>query len=62
MPPETQSRDTRPAGAPAYYLGRPVRWRITATRVWRGPVPGSPEPGKPAPSDGDLFPLLWKEA
>ena len=30
MPPTTQSRRSRPPGAPLYYLGRPSDWWITA--------------------------------
>lgn len=30
MPAITQSPQTRPHSAPAYYLGRPASWRITA--------------------------------
>jgi hypothetical protein len=32
MPADTQSRPTRPTGAPAYYLGRPASWWLTSMR------------------------------
>jgi hypothetical protein len=37
MPSSTQSRPTRPAGAPAYYLGRPASLWLTALRHTRPP-------------------------
>jgi hypothetical protein len=37
MPTSTQSRPTRPAGVPAYYLGRPAGLWLTALRHVRPP-------------------------
>jgi hypothetical protein len=42
MPSNTQSRPTRPAGAPAYYLGRPASLWLTALRHMRPPRAGRP--------------------
>jgi hypothetical protein len=35
MPANVQARRSRPHGAPAYYLGRPASWWITATTSGR---------------------------
>jgi len=42
MPASTQPRPTRPAGAPAYYLGRPASLWLAAVRRARPPRPGAP--------------------
>jgi hypothetical protein len=34
MPAITQTPETRPHAAPAYYQARPARWRITGLRRW----------------------------
>jgi hypothetical protein len=59
--PSTQPRTDRPAGAPAYYLGRPASLWIAATRQrhWAArtprPTDGPPAAGAPAVDPGQAL-------
>ena len=47
MPAPIPSTQTRPPGAPAYYLARPATWWLTAFRAAPQPSP-RPAPAGPA--------------